>query len=162
MIRITRLTDYGIVLLTHIAGSPEWRLHNVPDLAEATSLPQPTVSKILKSLAKGGMLESHRGVKGGYALARRPEEISVVDIIAALDGPIAITDCSDVLPGKCDRERLCGVRNNWQRINLAVREALESITLAEMSQSRPAGFVPLSSLPFKHEEKTEVVELCQQ
>lgn len=162
MIRITRLTDYGIVLLTHIASSPEWRLHNVPDLSEVTCLPLPTVGKILKSLAKGGVLTSHRGVKGGYALARRPEEINVVEIITALDGPIAITDCSDTVNGQCDYERHCGVRGNWQRINIAVREALEKITLADMAQANAADFVPLSYLSRYVKPMTGELELCPQ
>lgn len=136
MIRITKQTDYGIVLLTHLAAHGE-RLFNAPDLAAETRLPLPMVSKILKVLARDGLLESHRGVKGGYSLARMPEEISVSEIIAALEGPIALTECIEV-HGDCSHESLCRVRANWQRINDAVRKALDGITLADMAQSGPA------------------------
>ena len=92
MIRITKQTDYGIVLLTHLAANPE-RQYTAPELAAEARLPLPMVSKILKLLARDGLLASHRGVKGGYSLARPAEEISMAEIIAALEGPIAITEC---------------------------------------------------------------------
>jgi FeS assembly SUF system regulator len=132
MIRITKQTDYGIVLLSHLANHPD-RLFNAPELAAEARLPLPMVSKILKLLARDGLLMSHRGVKGGYGLARDAAEISMAAVIAALEGPIAITECIDT-SGDCSHERLCPVRSNWHRINLALREALEGINLAEMAQ----------------------------
>lgn len=143
MIRITKLTDYGIVLLARIARETGPQTHNVRDLAAETRLPAPTVSKLLKALAKQGLLVSQRGVKGGYALARPATEITVAQIIRALDGPIAVTDCSAELGGRCELEKLCAVRSNWQRVNLALRDLLENLTLAEMSEPMPEGFVPL-------------------
>jgi FeS assembly SUF system regulator len=131
MIRITKQTDYGVVLLTHVAGQPE-RMFNAPDLAAETHLPLPMVSKILKLLTRDGVLVSHRGVKGGYSLARPPQAISMAEIIAALEGPIAITECIEEV-GDCAHERLCPVRSNWHRINEAVLAALSGITLAEMA-----------------------------
>jgi FeS assembly SUF system regulator len=131
MIRITKQTDYGIVLLTHLAAQPD-RHVNAPELAAETQLPLPMVSKILKLLVREGLLLSHRGVKGGYSLTRDPREMTMAEIIAALEGPIAITECIEV-SGDCSHERLCPVRSNWHRINAAVREALEGITLAEMT-----------------------------
>ena len=130
MIRITKQTDYGILLLTHLASNLERQL-NAPELAAETRLPLPMVSKILKLLVREGLLVSHRGVKGGYTLARRPEQVRMAEIIAALEGPIAITECVDV-SSDCSHQSLCPVRGNWQRINDAVRHALEGITLAEM------------------------------
>jgi FeS assembly SUF system regulator len=141
MIRITKQTDYGIVLLTHMAGRPE-RQYNAPDLSGETRLPLPMVSKILKLLAREGVLASHRGVKGGYSLARPADEISMADIIAALEGPIAITECVSV-ESDCSHEPVCPVRSNWQRINEAVREALEGITLAELAPSKEPKLVTL-------------------
>ncbi|HVT60090.1 MAG TPA: SUF system Fe-S cluster assembly regulator [Thermoanaerobaculia bacterium] len=131
MIRITKQTDYGIVLLTHMAVHAE-RQFNAPDLAAEAHLPLPMVSKILKLLAREGLLISHRGVKGGYGLARRPAAISMAEIIAALEGPVAITECIDE-EGDCAHERLCPVRSNWHRINEAILNALSGITLAEMT-----------------------------
>jgi FeS assembly SUF system regulator len=130
MIRITKQTDYGVVLLTQMAAQPE-RQYAAPELAAEAHLPLPMVSKILKLLTREGVLESHRGVKGGYCLARDPQAISMAEIIAALEGKIAITECIDEV-GDCVHERLCPVRSNWHRINEAVLTALSGITLAEM------------------------------
>ena len=137
MIRMTKTADYGIVLMSHIATQDD-RLCAAAELSNETGLPHPTVSKILKMLARDGLLESHRGAKGGYSLARRPEEISVVEIIAALDGPIGITECIDDTPGECGQESVCRVKGNWQRINEAIRQALGSISLAEMTHAAPS------------------------
>ncbi len=146
MIRLTKQTDYGIVLMSHVAASDR-ELHAAADLAERTLLPQPMVSKILKLLARGGMLESHRGAKGGYSLALDPRKISVADIIRALEGPIAITECTTEGPHECSYEATCRVRGNWQRINRAVNDALEEITLAEMaSDELPVHVTPLTNL----------------
>ena len=131
MIRIARLTDYGIVLLTHMAARPH-RLHNAAELAGDVGLPAPTVSKLLRILAREGLLASHRGVKGGYGLAKPTDEISVASIIRALEGPIALTTCNSDLPGECAHEPLCPVRGPWHRINEAVRRALEGVRLSDM------------------------------
>ena len=133
MIRMTKLTDYGIVLLTHIARHPERLTRNAPELAAAAHLPLPTVSKILKILARGGLLVPHRGAKGGFSLARAPEGVTVADVITALEGPIALTECSAHGPERCGIELLCPVGTNWQRINRVVLDALRKITLAEMA-----------------------------
>lgn len=132
MIRISRLTDYGIVLMSHLAAHGE-RAHNATQVASEAHLPLPTVSKLLRLLAREGLLESHRGVKGGYDLARPAAEISVGSIIKALEGPIAITTCTNDSPGDCEHEPNCPVRGHWHLINLAIRQALDSVTLADMA-----------------------------
>jgi FeS assembly SUF system regulator len=137
LIRLTRQADYGIVLMTCFAGHPECPLRNARDLAAETNLPLPTVSKVLKVLAREGLLDSHRGVKGGYRLARPAEEITVAQIITAVDGPIAVTECLDPSSADCDIESVCPCRTPWQRINDAVREALAAIPLSEMGSSFP-------------------------
>lgn len=133
MLRITKQTDYGIVLLSRMAQEPE-RQFNAPELALHVGLPAPIVSKILKLLARDGVLTSHRGVKGGYALARAPEQITVAAIIESLEGPIAMTECVDEAPGECVQEGSCPQQANWQVINHAVRSALEGITLRHMAE----------------------------
>ena len=143
---MTKQADYGIVLMTRMAREPE-RFVNASALAGDVQLPLPTVSKILKRLARSGLLESHRGVKGGYCLSREAEGISVAEIITALDGPIAITECIDDTPGECSQESFCDVRANWQRINHAIRHALEDITLAEMTHPAHAELVTLGGKP---------------
>lgn len=139
---MTKQADYGIVLMTRMASQPG-RQANASELATEAQLPLPTVSKILKLLGRADLLESHRGVKGGYCLARESERITVADIITALDGPIGITECIDDTPGECSQEPFCGVRANWQRINHAIRHALENITLAEMIHPISAELVTL-------------------
>ena len=141
MIKLSRLADYGVVLAGRMALRP-MLFHNAMELAEGSGLPTPTVSKILAALAREGVLVSQRGVKGGYRLARAPEAISVADIIAALDGPIALTMCIEHGNGACDVESICPSRRGWTRVNDAVRAALESVSLAEM-----AGTAPLSVPP---------------
>jgi FeS assembly SUF system regulator len=139
VIRLSKLADYGIVIMTNMARHPE-RCHNAPEIAAESHIPLPMASKILKALARAGLLVSHRGAKGGYGLARIAETISVAEIIAALDGPIALTACIEDGPGECDIEALCPARANWQRINDAIRQALDGISLAEMAQTVPLAF----------------------
>ncbi len=145
MLRMSRLTDYGIVLLAHLAEAGREELHNARELAAGTELPLPAVSKILKGLARGGLLVSHRGVKGGYALARAPERISVAQVIDVLEGPIALTECS-AHPGTCAQESSCRVRDPWQRINQAVRETLARVTLADLVREGGPALIPPDSL----------------
>ncbi len=131
MIRMTRLTDYGIMLLTVFARHPE-RVRSARELASVARLPQPTVSKILKTLAHDGLLVARRGVKGGFSLSRPPDRISIAEIVVALEGPIAITECSEA-HGTCALEPVCIVRSNWRKINRVVLDALEGIALSEMA-----------------------------
>lgn len=141
MIRITRQTDYGIVLMTHLAVHPAGQ-YNAPELAAETHLPLPMVAKILKLLAREGLLASHRGVKGGYSLARLPEEITMAEIVTALEGPIALTECVEET-GLCVHEAMCPSRSNWHVISRAVQRALAGISLAEMSHPLPQTLVSL-------------------
>ncbi len=144
MLRITKLTDYGIVLLVQLANGENPGSRNARSMAEATSLPLPVVSKILKSLAQGGLLTSQRGAKGGYTLARRPEELTVAEIIVALEGPIALMECS-AGPGHCDQETACPVRDPWQRIHQSILEMLKRVTLRELVGSPQEDFIYLDT-----------------
>jgi len=141
MLRLNRLVDYGIVLMSHIAAHPESRL-SAPDLAHKLGLPTPAVSKVLKGLAHDGLLTSYRGAKGGYSLARSADTITVTDIISALDGPIALTDCIEDSDGTCGIESLCPIRGNWQIINDTVRRALSEIRLSDLTTPLPSFFAP--------------------
>lgn len=154
MIRLSKLTDYGLVLMSHVARNKKRALHTARDLAMESGLPVPTVSKLLRILQQGGFLVSQRGIKGGYSLARDPQEISVSDIIAALEGPVALTDCSTDITGLCDFERGCPMKHNQQIINRVVRGALEKLTLSDLVHplqvtaiKSPSGnFIPTLSL----------------
>ena len=136
MIRLGKLADYGLVLMTHMAQNHDRLLHTARDLAVESRLPLPTVSKLLKELLQGGLLVSHRGIKGGYSLARKPREISVAEIIAVLEGPIALTECSTDISGLCDLEPCCPIKDNQRIISQAVRGALEKVD-AFRSQYNP-------------------------
>lgn len=133
MLRMSKLTDYGTVVMTYLARQPE-RLRSAHEIAAGTRVAVPTVSKILKALARERLVVSHRGAKGGYALARPPEAISMAQIIAAMEGPIGLTECSSV-PGLCAHESCCSIRPNWQRINQGIRGVLDGVTLAEMAET---------------------------
>jgi FeS assembly SUF system regulator len=130
-------------MLTHIA-THSGITHNARDIAREVRLPLPVASKVLKTLARAGVLVSQRGTKGGYTLARQAHEITVAEIIRALEGPIAVTECTDTLRGDCDIETGCPVRTNWHRINQALYDALEKITLAEMTQPLSQPLVNIS------------------
>ena len=146
MIRLSRITDYGIVLMVRLAQNPDDEARNARNLAAETDLPAPVVSKVLKTLAREGLLSSQRGSKGGYTLARNAEDISVPEMITALEGPISLTECS-AHPGMCSQELSCGVREPWQQINSAVHDALAKITLADLATPEvPSSIVPLSAL----------------
>jgi FeS assembly SUF system regulator len=134
VIRLAKLTDYGIVLMTIIARGNSARVHTARDLAEQSHLPLPTVSKLLKQLLQSGLLVSHRGIKGGYSLSKEPAEISVAEIISAIEGPIALTECSTDVTGLCDLERSCPTRRNQRLISEVVRGALEKVTLLDLVQ----------------------------
>ena len=134
MLRITKLSDYAIVVLTHLAGSSAGGSQTARDVADRTRIPRPTVSKILKELARGGIVVSQRGVQGGYRLARRPEQVNLAEIIDAVEGPLALTECSSVEPEGCEHAGYCPVEANWLRINQVVRSALAGISLADMAR----------------------------
>ena len=134
MIRMNKLTDYGVVLLTTFARDPGQGI-SARELSLRTGIPQPTVVKLLKTLLKAGLLVSQRGTKGGYSLSRSPEEIPVSTIVEALEGPVAITECN--VPGTCEHERRCPARPNWAAVNEVIHEALSRLTLAQMTRPAP-------------------------
>ncbi len=143
MLRVTKLADYGIVMLTYFATHVD-KTFNAKDIAKVVRLPLPVVSKVLKLLARAGLLVSQRGTKGGYGLALPPAQITVSAIIQALEGPIAVTECTDMVRGECGLETGCPVRTNWHLINHAIQQALEGITLAQMTQPLRASVVRMA------------------
>lgn len=137
MLRVSRLTDYGTMVMSHMALSPA-RLFSTADLAATLGLGAPTVAKVLKSLAKGELVTSVRGLRGGYALSRPPEQITVAEIVDALEEqPFGLTECS-ATSGLCDVEELCRIRANWRSISAVVRRALEDVSLADMVRPAPS------------------------
>lgn len=132
MIRLGKLTDYGLVLMTQMARDLGRAPHTARDLAMESRLPAPTVSKLLKALLRNGLLVSQRGTRGGYTLARDAREISVAEIISALEGEIALTECSTETSGLCALEPFCPIRTNQQIISEVIRGTLEKLMLADL------------------------------
>ena len=143
MVRLGKLTDYGLVLMTCMARVDSGTLHTARDLSLESKLPLSTVSKLLKILLQSGLLISHRGVKGGYSLARQARAISVAEVIAALEGPIALTVCSTDILGLCELERSCPIKTNQRIISQVVRETLENVMLSDLVQ--PLQFVTIKN-----------------
>jgi FeS assembly SUF system regulator len=140
MLRISKLTDYATVVMTVLAGHATARgaeaVVSAQDLADRAHLELPTVSKLLKQLAHAGLVDSFRGVNGGYRLAAPADRITIAEVVTAMEGPIGMTECS-AHSGLCDHESHCGVRVNWQRINQAIAQALASVTVADMIRATP-------------------------
>jgi FeS assembly SUF system regulator len=145
MLRMGKLTDYAIVLMSYLATKSELK-HSAHSLSDAVKVPQPTVKKVLKALSQAGLLTSARGAQGGYSLARSADDVSVAEIIIALEGPIAITECvSD--EHQCDQESHCEIQTNWARINNAVFTALDEVKLADMLTPSNTGESPIHFYP---------------
>ena len=145
MLRMSKLTDYGIVLMSHLA-SKTYQKHSAHILSEAVKMPLPTVRKVLKLLSQAGLLTSERGVQGGYNLSRNPKQISVADIITAIEGPIALTECVST-ESHCEQEPHCDIQTNWTRINNAVSYALDEVKLSDMLLAQVSGESPIHFYP---------------
>ncbi|MDY6827873.1 MAG: SUF system Fe-S cluster assembly regulator [Pseudomonadota bacterium] len=146
MLKIGRLTDYGILMLHQLARVRPARLP-MESIAETTHLPLPTVRKVMRYLADAGLVVSKRGPNGGYEIARPPEAITLREAVAAIEGNLALTDCCDPL-GQCEIANRCGLSDRWPGINAIVAEALERVTLADLATggrgapTRPAFLQP--------------------
>ncbi len=139
MLRVTKLTDYATVVLTALAAelvADPASVLSASELADRAGLETPTVSKLLKPLAQVGLVDGFRGANGGYRLARPAADISLLEILIAMEGPLGMTECS-VHAGACTIEDHCGVRANWRRINDVVIDALRNVTLAQMIDGVP-------------------------
>lgn len=144
MLRISKIMDYGTLVLTYMAGCPE-RLCSAPELARALGLNPPTVSKVLKLLGRHELVRSVRGAQGGYTLSRPAAQISIAQVIDALEEqPFGLTECTAV-PGSCDFEAGCNLRDNWQRINAIVRRTLEDVSVADMARPQAPTIMPSGS-----------------
>ncbi len=131
MFRLNRLTDYAVVVMSQMAlrgGGTR----SAQQISEDTGVPLPTVAKLLNLLGRAKLVTSQRGASGGYVLSAEPEDITVSQIIQAMEGPIALTACVEGATDSCDAESFCPMRGNWNKVNGAIREALGSVSLADM------------------------------
>jgi len=152
MLRISKLTDYGTVVLAHLANEPRM-VRSAADVAAATGIALPTVSKLLKLLARAELVSSTRGANGGYQLSRDPLQISAADVIDALEGPVSITECS-AADSHCNFEMVCSVGGSWRRINSAIRHALQDVSLLDLLRAnRPLPQFEFAGLPISVTDK---------
>jgi FeS assembly SUF system regulator len=134
MLRLSKLADYGTLAMSYMALKPA-EVHTAPEVASAIRLASPTVSKLLKLLARRGLLVSQRGAKGGYRLAHRPDRITVTQVVEAVDGPFVVTECNDG-SCRCSLEPDCPIQGNWRRINRRLRDVLDGVTVADLARPR--------------------------
>ena len=139
MLRLSKLTDYSTVIMAYMAREPG-NVHSVAKMSAVLGVAAPTASKIMKTLARRDLVQSLRGANGGYMLSRPPEQISIADVIDAMEGPIGVTECS-VVAGLCAQEAGCPIRDNWRHLNQVVRHTLGGVTLADMNQIPAASVV---------------------
>lgn len=148
MLRISKIVDYGILVLTHMARHPA-HVCSAAELANTLNLGQPVVSKVLKLLAQHDLVSSTRGAHGGYRLSQDPADITIAQVIDALeDQPFGLTECT-ARPGVCSVEAACSVRPYWQRINAIVRSTLESVSVADMIAGPPQRPVAVHAAPLR-------------
>jgi FeS assembly SUF system regulator len=134
MLRLSKFADYGTQVMAYMAKDSA--VHSASEVSATLGIAIPTVSKILKMLVRENLVASSLGAKGGYTLARDPSEISIAEIINAMDGPISITECSSTTTS-CQRESTCSTRSNWQGINHIIHDALDKVNLAQMIAPMP-------------------------
>lgn len=140
MLRITKLTDYATVLLACLAKAPQ-TVHSASDLAEMAKLELPTVSKVLKPLSRAGLVEAFRGSQGGYRLAKPARQISLFEVVQAMEGRLGMTECSGE-HSQCEHEPHCGIQGHWQQVNGIIANALQSVSIAELG-GKPGKSIPL-------------------
>jgi FeS assembly SUF system regulator len=131
MLRLSRMTDYAVVVLHHMASLPEGN-RNTADVVLATGLPAPTVSKLLHRLTEAGIVVAERGRYGGYRLDRAPEDVPLSEVLAIFEGDLALTDCLDTTGNACEHETHCAVVGRWDVVSTAIRHVLDDLTLADV------------------------------
>ena len=149
MLRVSKLTDYAVVVLSRLEG--EGGVQTAPGLAAGTGVAEPTVAKVLKMLSQAGIVEGLRGARGGYRLTRALDELPLSDVIVVMDGPIALTACVDGGFGLCEAEHICPVRGRWDPVNDAIRRALSAIMVSEIASPTPRTLASRAVVPISEQ-----------
>lgn len=155
MFRLSKMSDYAVVVLSELGRDGAEDKRSATDLAAATGVAEPTVAKVLKLLGAAGLVTSQRGAQGGYRIARPLSHTPIADVIVAIEGPIALAACVDGATGGCEAEACCPVRGRWDPVNSAIRRALTDITLADMQC--PAWTSPMQAAPMQEPRVTFAV-----
>ena len=143
MLKLTKKADYGLIALRHLAVGSGHPSASAKEIADRYGMPLPLLSKILQKLARGGFLRSEHGANGGYRLARDPRQVSALEVIRAIDGPIILMSCFTGQK-KCGQSGTCTVREPLRRVHQGILQLLENITISDMAQdeAEEAGAVP--------------------
>jgi FeS assembly SUF system regulator len=146
MLRLSKLTDYAVVVMIHLDRGDD--VQTSPGIARGTGIPEPTVAKVLKALAGSGLVGSQRGARGGYRLSRPLDGVSIAEVVEAIEGPIALTACVEGSPGLCESKALCPMHGRWDPVNDAIQQALSAIMLADMARTQVCRSTPrFAALP---------------
>ena len=132
MLKMSRLADYATIIMNTLTTNPE-QIFSSAEVAKKTHITTPTVSKVLKMLSEAKLVSSVRGNLGGYKMARAPQEITLIDIIAAIDGQLAVTECNN-MNTVCTHDQNCALKHNWRTVNQVFLEILRKVTLADMNK----------------------------
>jgi Rrf2 family protein len=143
MLRLTKKADYGLMALKYLAEQTGGA-HSAKDIAEAYHIPPQLLAKILQTLAKAGLLVSHAGTNGGYALAKAPTEISAFEVIRAIDGPLFITSCITI-HGACDLTSTCTIKEPLRKVNDSIKDLLSGIYIADLVETGDAEHTAVGS-----------------
>ena len=137
MLRLTKKADYGLMALKFLAERPELGSQSAKDIADAYGIPPQLLAKILQRLTKVGLLRSHAGINGGYALTKSPAGITAFEVIHAIDGPLFITSC-DNGQRQCDLNDSCTIKEPLRKVNDTISDVLKALTIADLCESDEA------------------------
>jgi FeS assembly SUF system regulator len=140
MLKLSKKADYGLIALKHLAMHNGDGSFSASDIAEVYRISTPLMAKVLQKLAKGGLVAARHGSSGGYTLARHPSQISALDVIKAIDGPLFITSCF-TSHGECDVHTTCSIREPLRRVNDSILDVLAKVTISQMTDETPASEV---------------------
>jgi FeS assembly SUF system regulator len=138
MLKLSKKADYALIAVRHLATRDAGHSYSASDIAEVYGISAPLMAKILQRLAKHGVVTARHGSSGGYQLARHPREISALEVISAVDGPMMITSCI-TSHGNCDQSLTCTVREPLRRVNDSIVKVLGAVTISQMSEESPEG-----------------------
>lgn len=150
MLKLTKKADYGLIALKYLAEHPEIAAVSAKDIADSYGIPAQLLAKILQQLTKSGLLKSHAGMNGGYALARDAREISAYEVIHTIDGPFFITSCTKGSKS-CELTPSCTIKEPLARVNETIAGVLRSISIQDLAEhehpvGQAVGTPPLVSL----------------
>jgi FeS assembly SUF system regulator len=136
MLKLSKKADYALIAVRHLATRGAEHSHSASDIAEIYGISTPLLAKVLQRLAKHGVVTARHGSSGGYQLARHPKDISALEVISAVDGPLVITSCV-TNHGNCDQSNTCTVREPLRKVNESIMQVLRAVTISQMTEDSP-------------------------